>query len=75
MDLFRHQIGERFVYQPMPGYRRFAGEFTRNDDELKMAAAFPRTRMTGMFVAVIEYFQRIGSQTGQSFANELLYVH
>ena len=75
MDLFRHQVAEYLVYQSMPGYLWLAGEFSRNDHELKMAAAVLRTRMTGMFVAVIEYFQLIRIQPGQPLANHFFDAH
>src|SRR5258706_1780916 len=75
MVAFRYQVVERVLSQPMPGHGGFTGEFARDDHELKMAATVLRPCMAGMFVAVVEYLQRLRSQTRQALANHLFDVH
>ena len=53
MDLFRHQVGERGIDQPVARDRRLAGEFARDDDQFKMAAPVFCARMAGMTGSLI----------------------
>ena len=59
MDLFRNEIGQRVVHEPVARHRRLADELLGYDHELEMSAAVLCADVPGVFAAVVEIFKRV----------------
>ena len=76
VDFPRHEIAHGLIDHAMSRNLVFSFELLRHEKHLKVpAAAFTRTGMSGVFMAVIEYLDGLRTEGGQSLPNQFNRIH
>lgn len=64
-----HQFAQGVVDHPVTLQRRFSGKLPR-DDQQAVVPAFARTGVASMLCGIVDKFQSLGGQKGESFPQQ-----